>query len=486
MRADATITSRRTLRRAVGGPSCVGQGRGEVPQEVERALVGPLDILEAEADGLERRDLEEEGRQGAVDVVGLAAVVDLLVGLSGEILAQLGCDAEQLAAVVVDDAQEPDQRLGRQAGDVRAGQILVGRRHLASLLELELGDELAEDLGERVEGREVAVEASSLVDLAAVAASDAFGLLHHAALTDPRLAADHDDRSGDFLAGRDGTEAATQDIVDDLLLAGPADEAGDGQRWSERGDRDAGDSGPLVDAEDPRDRGAERAGGIGPAPRLLAEVLHHRVGDRLGDAGLDIRQRPRLLVELRLHQRAHAREPRLGEGIASAEQFVGDESEAIEVGAVVQLVEVELLGGAVRDRADEAGLGRERRLDAVVLREAEVHQPGLEAAGPVLPGRGPDEDVGGFDVAMDDAVAVDVIEGVGQLQERVEPLDERARREAGDGLAQEELHGEERPAVELAVVVDAEAMGVPQRRERAELALEAAAGRAGQGTLHEL
>ena len=82
MRAEATITSRGTDRRAIGGPPCVGQGRGQVPQQVERALVGPLQVFEAEADRLERGDFEEEGRQGAVDVVGLAAEIDLLVCLA--------------------------------------------------------------------------------------------------------------------------------------------------------------------------------------------------------------------------------------------------------------------------------------------------------------------------------------------------------------------------------------------------------------------
>ena len=89
MRAEATITSRGTLVEPIGRSPSVGQRRGEVPQQVERALVGPLQVLEAQADRLEGRDLEEEGRQGAVDVVGLAAEIDLLVRLAGQVLAQL-------------------------------------------------------------------------------------------------------------------------------------------------------------------------------------------------------------------------------------------------------------------------------------------------------------------------------------------------------------------------------------------------------------
>ena len=112
-----------------------------------------------------------------------------------------------------------------------AGEVLVGRRRLAALLEFQLGDELADDLDEGLERGQVAVEATPLVDLAAVTARDAFGLLHDAALADARLAADDDQRGGDLVAslGRARPEAAAQDVVDQLLLAGAADKAGDRQ-----------------------------------------------------------------------------------------------------------------------------------------------------------------------------------------------------------------------------------------------------------------
>ncbi len=177
-----------------------------------------------------------------------------------------------------------------------------------------------------------------------------------------------------------------------------------------------------------------------------------------GTSGFDLRQRLRLVVELRLHQGPHAGQPRLGEGIAAAQELVADQPEAIEVGAVVELVEVELLGGAIGDGTGEAGLGRERRLHAVELGQAEVHQLDLEAGRAVGPGRRADEDVGRLDVAVDDAVIVDVVEGQGQLAERVEHLFDALAGQAGDRPAMEELHGEEGAAAELSIVEDPEAV----------------------------
>ena len=57
------------------------------------------------------------------------------------------------------------------------------------------------NLDERLERRQVAVEATPLVNLAAVAARDPLGLLHHAALADARLAADDHQRWGHLLVG---------------------------------------------------------------------------------------------------------------------------------------------------------------------------------------------------------------------------------------------------------------------------------------------
>ena len=95
---------------------------------------------------------------------------------------------------------------------------------------------------------------------------------------------------------------------------------------------------------------------------------------------------------------------------------------------MVELVEVDLLGGAVRHGPDEPGLGRERRLHAVVLRQAEVHQPGLEVGRAIGTSRRAHQDVRRLDVAVDDAVAMDVVERMGQLQQRVEHFGESCGR----------------------------------------------------------
>jgi hypothetical protein len=119
----------------------------------------------------------------------------------------------------------------RRTSDVGTGVVRVRRRDLASLLEFQLGDELSDDLDEGLERGQVAVEAPSLVDLAAVSTRDAFGLLDDAALANSGLAADDDQRGRDLVArlGRPGPKAAVQDVVDQLLLSCAADESGDRQ-----------------------------------------------------------------------------------------------------------------------------------------------------------------------------------------------------------------------------------------------------------------
>jgi hypothetical protein len=148
---------------------------------------------------------------------------------------------------------------------------------------------------------------------------------------------------------------------------------------------------------------------------------------------------------------------------------------------VVELVQVDLLWCAIRDSADEPGLGRERRLDAIVLCQSEVHQACLEVTRAVVVRGGADQNVRRLDVAVHDAVPVNVVEGVRELEQRVEAFPKRPARDAGDRLSREELHREEWPAAELAVVIDAEAVGVSQRRERSELALESTASGPGDG-----
>jgi hypothetical protein len=98
------------------------------------------------------------------------------------------------------------------------------------------------------------------------------------------------------------------------------------------------------------------------------------------------------------------------EGLASAEDFIGDDGERILVAASVDAVGADLLGGHVEGGAEDGaghghGVGDE-------LGDAEVGD--LQA-----PVRG-DEEVGGFDVAVDDALGVGVVEAFGSLAEELE------------------------------------------------------------------
>jgi hypothetical protein len=92
---------------------------------------------------------------------------------------------------------------------------------------------------------------------------------------------------------------------------------------------------------------------------------------------------------------------------------------------VVELVEVDLLGSTVGHGADEAGLGRERRFDAVVLCQAEVHQPGLEVTRAIIARSGADQNVRRLDVTVDDAMPVNVVEGVCELEQWFEAFQQR-------------------------------------------------------------
>ena len=124
MRAEATITSLGTLVEpsvptAVRSASAAARCRNRSSE----LLSAHCRSSKLRQTGWKRRDLEEESRQGAEDVVGLAAEIDLLVRLARQVLAELRRDAKQLAAIVVDDAQQAHQRLGGEPSDVGAGQV---------------------------------------------------------------------------------------------------------------------------------------------------------------------------------------------------------------------------------------------------------------------------------------------------------------------------------------------------------------------------
>ena len=92
------------------------------------------------------------------------------------------------------------------------------------------------------------------------------------------------------------------------------------------------------------------------------------------------------------------------------------------------------------------------------FRQAEVENLGVSALG--------DENVGGLDVAMDDAFAVRGVERVGDFDGEAEQ-DIHFERTAGDAMLQgqavEILHGDEGLAVLFADVVDGADVGMVQR-----------------------
>ena len=100
--------------------------------------------------------------------------------------------------------------------------------------------------------------------------------------------------------------------------------------------------------------------------------------------------------------------------------------------------------------------------------QAEVENFGVSALG--------DEDVGGLDIAMDDAFAMGGIEGVGDLDRQAEQHI-HFQRTAGDamleGQAVQVLHGNEGLAILFANVVDGADVGVVQGGRRFGLTPEA-------------
>ena len=114
-----------------------------------------------------------------------------------------------------------------------------------------------------------------------------------------------------------------------------------------------------------------------------------------------------------------------GECLLAGQHFVQDRAEREDVGARVGLAAVELLGCHVLQRAENLSGGGERahfgrhagytgvtrrapRVDGIAgrLREAEIQEGGAAAG---------QHDVGGLEIAMHHAVAVRVVERVGEL-----------------------------------------------------------------------
>ena len=167
--------------------------------------------------------------------------------------------------------------------------------------------------------------------------------------------------------------------------------------------------------------------------RLLGERALDHVVERGGDAGADVDQRRRLdVVDLMHHRRLHLRVERRPAG----DQVVEHGAERVDVGAAVERAAVELLGRHVGERADAVDLGHVR---AEVQHAAEVGDLDV-GDGAVGEHR---EQVRRLDVAVDQALAVDVAERHRALEADLDDQLERqqlvgaavrAQRAAGDVL----------------------------------------------------
>jgi hypothetical protein len=160
-----------------------------------------------------------------------------------------------------------------------------------------------------------------------------------------------------------------------------------------------------LEAADP----AEVLGEVESGPVAARAVLLHRrldhdleVGRDRGVQGAHVR---RLARQDRLVQ-AVARRPL--EGLAQGQALVENRAERVDVGAPVDPLAArrDLLGRHVRGGAEDLARQRERvRVVLLVASQAEVEEDGLPL--------GRDHDVGGLDVAVDDAGLVGDVQGAG-------------------------------------------------------------------------
>ena len=147
---------------------------------------------------------------------------------------------------------------------------------------------------------------------------------------------------------------------------------------------------------------------------------------------------------------------RAGERLLAGGQLIEDTAEREEVAARVEFLATRLFGRHVGDSADggagtgeEHSLGIDEGLAAKVCMAIgqEFGEAKIENFDGATVG---DENVGGLDVTMDDAFFVRGVEGVGELDADVDGArngEETEGNQFVEGLAFEQLHGDESPAI---------------------------------------
>jgi hypothetical protein len=205
-------------------------------------------------------------------------------------------------------------------------------------------------------------------------------------------------------------------------------------------------------------------GGRVPLAPVLRECFlqhgHEIARDELGGRAVERRRLGQVL--------AHDRGDVAAEGHPTGEQLVDDDPERVDVRPLVELDRVELLRAHVVDRAHGPSVVRHPRM-GFALGDAEVHHP--DDASRVA------HEVGGLQVAMDDAGVVDRGETFRDLErdlEAVFPLERsdlvQRRLEVG---SIHELHDDEGNVPVLVVLVDAAHVPMPHLARQPHLVAEA-------------
>src|SRR5438876_3251902 len=213
---------------------------------------------------------------------------------------------------------------------------------------------------------------------------------------------------------------------------------------------------------------AEVEGKIFSSGETLLAVLGQRLVDHIFQIGREILQvilqrRRRLMNDL---------EQRRGgifaiEGHHAGEQFVEHDAAGKDIGAAIHHLGVDLLGRHVSDGADNlAGAGHGIVANAG---DAEIHDLAIAVA--------QHHEIGGLDVAMDDAAAVRVSQAIAGLHDVSQLFYDGDLPVAGDDLierlAVEELHHQIGIALMIAQVIDDDDVGVLQHAGGFGLTVEA-------------